>query len=407
MKYGLIGKSLPHSFSKNIHGFLGNSEYELTEIPPENLEAFFCKKDFCGINVTIPYKEKAMAYCIPDNDAQKIGSVNTIVNKNGTLYGYNTDYFGFCFMAKLAGISFNGKKVVILGSGGTSKTAAFAARDGGAKETVIVSRNGENNYGNIARHSDCGILVNTSPVGMLPGNGQSPVSLQIFKNLSAVIDVVYNPLRTRLLLEAKELGIPAAGGLSMLAAQAVMAHNLFFNIQPNADEDALKIKEIFSKTEKCFSNIVLIGMPGCGKTTIGKKLAALLEMKFTDTDHVVEQLTGRSIPDIIGTNGEQFFRGLEREAIAEAGMQLRQVIATGGGSILLQENRHALAQNGIIIFLDRPLEQLAVSGRPLSVNLPELYRQRLPLYESFCMHKITVSNDLHSNVRKIIAVIEK
>jgi shikimate dehydrogenase len=406
MKYGLIGKTLIHSYSKTIHGFFGNHDYELVEIPPDGVAGFLQKADFLGVNVTIPYKETVMPYCVLDDHAQTIGCVNTIVNKNGTLYGYNTDYFGFTYMAKLAGISFNGKKVVVLGSGGASKTAACASRDGGAGEVVVVSRNGENNYSNIDRHADCNVLVNTTPVGMFPNNGNIPLSLSGFSRLSAVIDVVYNPLRTKLLLEAKKLGIATAGGLSMLVAQALMAHNLFFGIEADEQTDQARIAEALAKTEKRFSNIVLIGMPGCGKTTTGRELAKVCGREFVDTDKVIEEREGRKIPDIINEDGEGRFRELEKCVIAEVAAQTNQVIATGGGSVLAQENRDALSQNGIVIFLECPLEYLATAGRPLSVDLETLYQRRLPLYKGLCQHTITVSADLADDVRRINEVLQ-
>jgi shikimate dehydrogenase len=363
------------------------------------------KADFLGVNVTIPYKETVMPYCVLDDHAQTIGCVNTIVNKNGTLYGYNTDYFGFTYMAKLAGISFNGKKVVVLGSGGASKTVACASRDGRAGEVVVVSRNGENNYSNIDRHADCDVLVNTTPVGMFPNNGNIPLSLSGFTRLSAVIDVVYNPLRTKLLLEAKKLGIATAGGLSMLVAQALMAHNLFFGIEADEQTDLARIAEALAKTEKRFSNIVLIGMPGCGKTTTGRELAKVCGREFVDTDKVIEEREGRKIPDIINEDGEPCFRELEKCVIAEVAAQTNQVIATGGGSVLAEENRDALSQNGIVIFLECPLEYLATAGRPLSVDLETLYQRRLPLYKGLCQHTITVSADLADDVRRILELI--
>jgi len=406
MKYGLIGKTLSHSYSKLIHGFFGNHEYELLELPPDSVGDFLAAADFLGINITIPYKETVMPYCVPDKYARKIGSVNTIVNKNGTLYGHNTDYFGFSYMALLAGISFNGKKAVILGSGGTSKTAAAVMRDGGAREIVVVSRNGENNYGNIKKHAGCDVLVNTTPVGMFPNNGQSPLSLNNFTELSAVIDVVYNPMRTKLLLDGKKAGIRTANGLSMLTAQALRAHNLFFGIETDESEDLMSIEEAFYKTERRFSNIILTGMPGCGKTTIGRELAKVYEKDFVDTDELIEARTGRKIPDIIREDGEPRFRELESDVIAEAAARTNQVIATGGGSVLAEENRDALAQNGVVIFLERPIDRLATDGRPLSVDLEVLYRRRLPVYESFCQYKITLDDDLAGNVRRIKKMIE-
>jgi len=405
MKYGLIGKTLSHSYSKGIHGFLGNREYELKEISPDAVEGFMRKADFQGINVTIPYKETVMPYCVLDDAAKKIGCVNTVVNKDGRLYGYNTDYFGFSYMAKSANITFGGKKVLILGSGGTSKTAACVAYDNNAREVVIVSRNGENNYGNLDRHADSDVLVNTTPVGMFPNNGKSPVSLNCFTNLSAVIDVVYNPLRTRLMLDARELGINTANGLAMLVAQALSAHNLFFGIEPNEQADNMRISEVLTKTEKLFLNIVLIGMPGCGKTTTGKKLAKLLDMDFVDTDLIIEANTGRKTKDIIREDGEPFFRVLERYVITQVAAKTHQVIATGGGSVLAKKNRDALLQNGIIVFLERELNSLATAGRPLSVDLQAMYRQRQPIYESLCHYKVKIGNDVQDTLHDICQVL--
>ena len=405
MRYGLIGKTLSHSYSKVIHGFLGNGEYELIELRPDEVADFLRGTAFRGINVTIPYKETVMPYCELDDAARKIGSVNTIVNEGGTLRGYNTDYFGFSYMAKSAGIAFEGKKVLILGSGGTSKTAACVARDCGAREVVVVSRGGEDNYGNIGRHADSDVLVNTTPVGMYPNGGQSPVSLNAFANLSAAIDVVYNPLRTRLMLDARELGIATANGLAMLVAQALRAHCLFFGIEPDEAADDEKIRKVLSKTEKLFSNIVLIGMPGCGKTSVGKKLAKLLDMDFADTDSIVEDASGRKIPDIIRNDGEPRFRELECAAVAQVAARARQVIATGGGSVLAKENRDALSQNGTIVFLERDLGSLATEGRPLSADLQAMYQQRQPVYEALCHHKIRNDGGLQETARKLALLL--
>jgi len=404
-KYGLIGKTLSHSYSKAIHGFLGNRKYRLLELTPDAVEGFLRKADFRGINVTIPYKETVMPYCVPDDAAQKIGCVNTIVNKGGKLYGYNTDYFGFSHMAKSADITFEGKKVLVLGGGGTSKTAVCVARDRGAREIVIVSRNGENNYDNIGRHADSDILVNTTPVGMYPNSGRAPVSLKGFINLSAVIDVVYNPLRTRLVLDALELGINTANGLVMLVAQALRAHNLFFDVEQDAEADNAQISEVLAKTEKLFLNIVLIGMPGCGKTSVGKRLAKFLDMDFVDTDTVIETKTGRKVADIIREDGEPFFRVLERYVITQVTAKTRQVIATGGGSVLAKKNRDAFLKNGTIVFLDRELASLATEGRPLSVDLHTLHRQRQPIYESLCHHKVRAANNVQDTLQKVKEIL--
>ena len=406
MRYGLIGGSLSHSYSKAIHGFLGNGDYELSEIPPDALDGFLRGAGFRGINVTIPYKEAVMPHCVPDDAARKIGCVNTLVNRDGRLYGYNTDYFGFSHMAKSAGVDFAGKKVLVLGSGGTSKTAVCVARDRGAGEIVVVSRNGENNYENIARHADSDVLVNTTPLGMFPNNGRSPVSLDCLARLSAVIDVVYNPLRTRLMLDAQERGIVTANGLVMLVAQALRAHNLFFDIDPDEDATEKRIAEVLAKTEKLFLNIVLIGMPGCGKTSVGAKLAEFLEMDFVDTDHMIESSTGRKVPDIIREDGEPFFRELERGVVSRVAAGTRQVIATGGGSVLARENRDALLQNGRIVFLERDPESLETRGRPLSLDLQAMYRQRLPIYESLCHYRVRAEDNLHDTFRKIAGLLQ-
>lgn len=405
MKYGLIGESLRHSYSKIIYNLLGNAEYELRELAPEEVGAFLLAGDFRGINVTIPYKEMAKAYCQPDEAAQKIGCVNTIVNRGGILCGYNTDYYGFLLMAKRAGVSFEGKKVVALGGGGTSKTASQAARDAGAAEIIIVSRRGENHYGNLEKHADADILINTTPVGMFPDNAATPVNLSAFTKLSAVLDVVYNPLRTRLVLEAKARGIACSGGLSMLAAQALRANDLFFGRPPCEDSDTRRLRELLAAVERRFRNIVLVGMPGCGKSTIGERLAGVLGMDFADTDAAVEQSTGRRIPDIIHEDGEAFFRALERKAVAELSAKTGQVIATGGGSVLLKENRLALAQNGTVVFLNRDIGSLATGGRPLSADLGKLARERLPLYEAMAEYEIEVSNATEDNVRRIVELL--
>jgi shikimate dehydrogenase len=401
LDYGLIGKKLSHSYSRIIHGFMGNTGYELLEIPPEELDAFMREAAFTGINVTIPYKEAVLPYCVLDESAKKIGSVNTVINEGGTLRGFNTDYFGFSRMAERAGISFHGKKAVILGSGGTSKTASCVARDKGAREVITVTRGGvqsENQcgYDEIALHYDCDVLINTTPVGMYPGNGQAPVELAGFTNLSAVIDVIYNPLRTKLLLDARERGIPTANGLAMLTAQAAMAHELFFS------GEKVPLDDLVFKTERFFSNVVLIGMPGCGKTTIGKGLALRLGKEFADTDEIIAARTGRSIPEIINNDGEAAFRDMESRVIAEVSAKTGQVIATGGGSVLRKENWDALSQNGTVVYLERALEKLATEGRPLSVNVEELYRKRKPLYEAACDVKVEVGDDLDRNIEAFI-----
>ncbi len=402
MKYGLIGEKLSHSYSPKIHALLGNKEYGFKEIPREGLSCFMAEKDFMGINVTIPYKKDVMPHCVCDNQSAKIGSVNTVINKNGTLHGYNTDYYGFSYMAERAGITFSGKKTIILGSGGTSKTAASVAADMGASEVVIISRNSKDNYKNLEKHEDADIIVNTTPVGMYPNNSGLPVNLDIFHNLQGVIDVVYNPLKTKLVLESMDRGIKATAGLPMLVAQAAYADSLFFG---KDKPDAVRIDEVIETLEKTCRNIVLIGMPGCGKTTAGKLLAKNLGLQFADTDVEIFNKTGKTAEQLITEHGEDYFRGIESQVLFELSKQNGYIIATGGGSVLKPENRKALLQNGIIVFLERELSELATNGRPLSADkdrLAALYSQRLPIYQALAHRKVKVVNDVLKTVDIII-----
>jgi len=409
MNYGLIGGKLSHSYSKVIHQFLGNTSYELMERSPWELDEFINAGKFRGINVTIPYKQDVMPYCALSETAHRIGSVNTIVNWEGKLYGHNTDYDGFLYMAKKASVDFRDKKVLILGSGGTSKTALCVANDSGAKEIIIVSRNSENNYQNIEKHHDSRIIINTTPVGMHPENDGRPIEVSAFKRLTNVIDVIYNPLKTRLLLDAQKVGINFINGLSMLVAQAWFSHKLFFDIICEPAEDAEIIEKVLKKTEKHFQNIVLIGMPGCGKTTIGRELALRLKLKFIDTDAEIEKRIGISASDIIKEGGERFFRKIESDVISKTAKETQQVIATGGGSVMSQLNRDTIIQNGIILFLDRDISELSSANRPLSKDfnsLSQLYAERHPIYSALCDKKIIVSSALEDNISKILERIK-
>lgn len=400
MKYGLIGKKLSHSYSQLIHNAIGGYDYRLLELAPDELGAFLDKKEFIGINVTIPYKKDVIPYCAElSAAARKIGSVNTIVNRNGRLYGHNTDYDGFIYMARRANIDFDKKKVLILGSGGTSLTASHAAVDQGARQIIIVSREGKVNYGNIYAHDNADIIINTTPVGMYPDNGSGIISLEPFKALHGVIDVIYNPLKTKLMLDAAALGVKHISGLSMLAAQAVYASELFFDTQ-YGDR---KIEDIISLIEGRVLNIVLVGMPGCGKTSVGKALALDLGREFIDTDSEIEKRLEMSIPDVFSKFGEDYFRSVESEVIADVSKNRGAVIATGGGAPIKEENRRALMQNGYICFLERSLDSLDISGRPLSKTgaLDRLYDQRLPLYLSMCDVRVRNDNEPTDAVRKI------
>ena len=408
MNYGLIGASLSHSYSKIIHNFLGNGEYQLWEIKPEKLAAFFQTAAFAGVNVTIPYKRDVMPYCILSDTAARIGSVNTIINKHGRLYGCNTDYAGFLYMAKRAGVDFSRKKVLILGSGGTAKTVFCAARDSGAGEIIIVSRRGKDNYKNIAKHRDSDILINATPLGMYPQNDGLPVDISLFAQLTDVMDVIYNPLKTNLLLSAQKSGVNFMNGLPMLVAQAWFSHKLFFDLTGAPDEDEEVMEAVLHKTEKLFKNIVLIGMPGCGKTTIGRELARRLDLKFTDTDFEIESKTGKSVPAIINTQGEAYFRKVEQEIILRIAKEPGQVIATGGGSVMAPENRDTLSQNGFVVFLEREIRSLATDNRPLAKDfaaVSELYEARAPVYNALCDKKVCLGDSLEENIAVMMELV--
>ena len=393
MKYGLIAQKLSHSFSKEIHGKLFDYSYELREIPPEELEDFLRRREFAALNVTLPYKETVIPYLDEVSEtARSIGAVNTIVNRDGKLFGDNTDFSGMVGLITRAKISLEGKKVLVLGSGGTSKTATAVARHLQAREVCRVSRSGRDGCityeAAIADHSDAQILINTTPCGMYPHLGDSAVDVAQFPVLEGVVDAVYNPLRSALVCDALEKGIPAVGGLYMLVAQAAYAAQKFVN-QTVPEE---KIEEIYRQMRQQKENIVLIGMPGCGKTTVGKQLAQQLGMDFIDTDEEIVRQDGREISQIFAQEGEQGFRDKESAAIAQVAPRQHAVISTGGGAVLRRENMHLLGQNGRVYFIDRPLEQLeATQDRPLSSNRQDLarrYQERYEIYLAVCHRHI-------------------
>ena len=345
MKYGLIGEHLGHSYSKQIHERISDYTYELHPVSPQELESFIRRDDYSGINVTIPYK-KAVIPLLDEisEEAGRIGSVNTIVRRKGGLYGYNTDYYGFMYMAKRAGISFSNLKTLILGTGGTSVTAKAVAADMGASEIVVVSRNGDVNYENICEHIDAEIIVNTTPVGMYPDNAGRIVALERFPKLRGVLDVVYNPLRTNLVLDARALGIKVSGGLPMLVYQAVAAAELFTGERVSNELSESIIKDMYEQ----FQNIVLIGMPGSGKTTVGRELAARMNREFVDIDACIAAKEGLPIPQIFVQRGEAIFRALEHACVVEMSKAAGAIIATGGGTVLDPKNMRALTRNGRI-----------------------------------------------------------
>ncbi len=389
LRCGLLGRTLGHSYSPQIHRALGDYEYRLYEKEPEALESFLRSGCFDGLNVTIPYKKAVMPLLDEISpEALQIGSVNTIVQRGGRLMGFNTDAFGFSWMLQASGVSVAGKKALVFGSGGASVTAQHVLQSLGAREVLVISRAGENNYENLPRHFDASILVNTTPLGMYPKNGESACDLSRFSKLDGVFDVVYNPARTALLLQAESLHIPHAGGLSMLVAQAKRASELFTGREISDAE----ISRIEKALRDQMQNIVLIGMPGCGKSTVGRAVAKRLGRTFFDADAEIEARAGCSIPEIFRAQGEAAFRALESEVLRALGKQSGAVIATGGGCVTREENYAPLHQNGVIVWLTRPLSLLPTHGRPISQanSLEALYKTRAPLYKRFA--DLTLAN---------------
>lgn len=383
-KYGLLGKTLAHSYSKTIHEAFAPYEYELLEKKEEELDRFLREKDFSAVNVTIPYKETVMKYLdFVDDAAREIGSVNTVVNKNGRLFGYNTDFFGLRSLLVKNGFELEGKKVLVLGSGGTSKTAQTVCRSLSCGKLFVVSRSGKLNYENVRTlHKDASYIINTTPCGMFPNNGEAALSLDGFEKLEGVADVIYNPLRSALLLEAEERGLKTCGGLYMLVLQAVKASELFLG----KEYDEKTCERVYRSLLFQKENIVLTGMPGSGKTTIGKLLASKFSREFVDTDLLIEKKAGMSISKIFELFGEEGFRNAESEAVDEVSKRTGLVVATGGGAVLRKRNILSLRQNGRIFFLDRPLEQIVpTSDRPLSSDeeaLKKRFEERYEIYKA-------------------------
>ena len=389
MKCGLLGRKLGHSYSPQIHALLGNYSYQLFEKEPEEIGDFLKNGDFTGLNVTIPYKKEVIPFLDELSPAAaRLGAVNTIVRRDGKLIGHNTDYFGFRWLVQESGLQVAGKKALVLGSGGASSTAAAVLQELGAKVTVI-SRSGENNYGNLERHADAAVIANTTPVGMYPNTGKSALSLEGFPRLEGVLDAVYNPARTQILLDAERRGLAAVNGLWMLVAQAKESAEWFTGEEiPDS-----RIAKIHHALRLQMENIILIGMPGCGKTSVGQQLAQKLGKKFVDADESLEARVCRKITDIIPNDGEAAFREMESETLAELGKQSGLVIATGGGCVTQPQNYPLLHQNGTIFWLKRELDKLPTDGRPLSQKgtLGQMYEARMPLYRRFA--DAAISND--------------
>ena len=400
--YYLLGEKLGHSYSPQIHRHLGEYTYKLLEKAPDQLGDFLKNGTFSGLNVTIPYKKSVIPYCDALTPiAARLGAVNTIIRQSdGSLLGHNTDYFGFETMLKRSGLQVQGKKVLVLGTGGASQTAVAVLQDHGA-QVVAVSRTGENHYGNLFLHQDAAVIVNATPVGMYPHAGSAPLSLALFPQLEGVLDCIYNPTRTKLLMDADTHGIVAMNGLLMLVAQAKEGAE-WFTGRKIPDE---RIDAIYTTLQKQMTNILLIGMPGSGKSTIGSLLARKTGKRFVDADVAFEEKVGCSPAAFLETKGEAAFRALETEVLAELGQQSGLVLATGGGCVTKEENYPHLHQNGSIFWLDRCIDSLATQGRPLSQATPltKIYRIRAPLYARFADYKVdnngtpeeTVSNILH------------
>lgn len=414
MKYGLIGEKLSHSFSKEIHEALTDYKYEILELAPDEVAPFLEARGFEGINVTIPYKEKVIPYLDSISEAaRKIGAVNTIKKVDGKLIGDNTDFYGMREMILRAGIGIEGKKVLILGTGGTSKTSHAVAADLGAREIITVSRKTSEDTvtyeAAIELHRDADVIINTTPLGMYPNPQNKPIEIKNFPNLSGVIDAVYNPLRTRLILDAEARGIPATGGLMMLILQAARAAEIFLGTTLEKEKVEYVIKKIFESKE----NVVLVGMPGSGKSTVGRLIAELTGRTFIDTDTVIEEMTGKHPSGIIREAGEDEFRNIETEAVREVSKRSGTVIATGGGIVKRCENIPLLRQNGRILYLDCRAEELPVTpDRPLSSSreaIEELHRTRHPLYTSAADATVAIShkNELQSNANEVLKIFSE
>lgn len=410
MEYGLIGAKLGHSYSKIIHEAVCGYSYELHPLPAEeDAHTFMQAKAFRAINVTIPYKKLVIPYCDEvEPRAAAIGAVNTVVNRDGKLYGYNTDYSGFAYLARRHGVKFGGAVVLVLGSGGTHNTVSAVCRDAGAKQVLTASRTGRDGaltYEQAEQHPEINIIINTTPAGMYPNNGDCLLDLHAFPKLEAVLDCVYNPFRTELLLRAEELGVPAYCGFEMLVAQAVYAAEHFTGKQ--IPEPV--IADTHRKLKRELSNVAIIGMPGCGKSTIGKAMAKALGKTYVDLDEVIEKNAGMPIPDIFASEGEAAFRRYEARAVQEVSKQTRQVIACGGGVIKTSSNARALRQNGPVLWIQRPVERLATGGRPLSTGLDVLRKmetERTPLYRAAADATVDNTGKLENTVEMAIQAFE-
>lgn len=404
MKYGLIGEKLGHSYSCQVHRALGNPDYVLKEIAPDALGDFLRARDFAGLNVTIPYKQAVIPYVDALTDtAREVGAVNTLYfDASGALWGDNTDVYGFCTM--LEGIDVRGKKALVLGSGGTSHTACYALRALGAGDCIVVSRRGAVNYENVySLHADAEVIVNATPVGMFPNNGARPIDIRRFPHLCAVADVIYNPARTALLQDADALGIPRAGGLSMLVAQAARSVERFSGRALGEEAWRGALRQVAASLR----GVALVGMPGCGKSTIAQAVAQELGRACVDLDAEIEREAGKSIPEIFAQDGEEAFRAAETRAARQFSRE-NAVLATGGGCVLRAENAQALRANSLVVWLKRAIDQLPREGRPLSVgNLYEMEQKRAPYYRAASDVQIENQGSVEEVAAAVVAALRE
>ena len=404
MKCGLLGERLGHSYSPQIHGMLGTYSYQLFEKQPDELADFLARGDFSGLNVTIPYKKAVIPYLSELSPvAARLGAVNTVVRRpDGSLVGHNTDYFGFQTMVDASGLKPQGKKVLVLGSGGASNTAVAVMEELGAK-VIVISRNGENNYQNLHQHEDAAIIVNATPVGMYPKTEASPVELELFPRLEGVLDLIFNPARTRLLQKAEQRGLVAMNGLLMLVAQAKESAEWF----TGSTIDNSCISEIHRQLKQQMENIILIGMPGCGKSTVARELARLTGMEAVDADAEIVREQGVSIPEIFARGGEAEFREIETRVLEKLGKRSGIILATGGGCITREENYPLLHQNGTVFWVQRDTNRLPSDGRPISqsTDIEALYRIRRPLYAAFADHVIDNNTSPEAAARELLAYL--
>lgn len=406
-RYGLLGRHLAHSHSPILHKMIGGYDYGLFEIEPDYLAEFMDKREFAGINVTIPYKEEVIQYLDGISDlATEIGAVNTVVNRNGKLYGYNTDYFGFDYMCRKENIEFFNKKVLVLGNGGASKMVQVYLEHHKAKEVIVVSRKTKNNYADLTQWLDFDIIINTTPVGMYPNNYEQIIDLGEFCNCEAVVDLIYNPLKTKLIVQAEGLGINSATGLAMLVGQAVKAINLFID----SDIQMSKSDKVLAELETSMQNIVLIGMPGVGKSMIAKALASKLGRELVDFDTEIELNQGETISNIFAYKGEEYFREIEHKVALNFSKKQNYIIATGGGTPIFEENSAALKQNGYFVYVKGDIAKLDRANRPLSKSeevLKQLYAKRDPIYSKIADVEIMVEDYADDTADKIIKKLKE